>query len=126
MRFVRRDIRDVWAKIKEPLSKTIHPDNLIEEIYHECRSNTLFIFTVEEGFIVVKETLLDTGDKDLWVFIAYGEGVNLFEKYEADLDELAKMSGCNRISFSTQRKGWERLLSDKWVVNSIEYTKRLT
>lgn len=125
MRFVQKDIREEWSRIKDSLSKILFSSDSIEEVYHKCRTKEAFLFVVPEGYIIVNEFKDDDGQKVLFLWAAYGEGINLIKEYEQDIDELAKMIGASKVAFRTIRKGFERVLSDKWSVAHIEYRKRI-
>ncbi|MGI0011621.1 MAG: hypothetical protein ACREAE_09505 [Nitrosopumilaceae archaeon] len=125
MRFVKKDIREEWSRIKDSLTKTLHPSDSLEELYHKCRNEQAFLFVVPEGYIIVDEFNDDDGQKVLFLWVVYGEGKNLIIEYEKDIDELAHMIGATKIAFRTLRKGFEKVLSDKWYVEHIEYRKRV-
>lgn len=126
MRFQLTDIRLKWDEIHESLCDTLHPSERVEEVYYKCRAKKAFLFLCEEGYIVVEELFEEPESKILHVWIAYGKGTNLLEKYNEDINQLAKSVGANKITFRTQRKGFERALPDGWCMDHIEYQKRVS
>lgn len=123
MRFVQKDIREEWPKIKDSLASILFQSDSLEELYHLCRTKEAFLFTVPEGYVIFREIKDDAGDKVLFIWAAYCKG--LIEKYEQDIDELARMIKAKKVVFRTVRKGFEKVLSDKWSVSFVEYMKKV-
>ena len=49
-----------------------------------------------------------------WIYLAYGSGDGLVQKYEPQIVALARMCGCGYVMFRAARRGWRRHLSPCW------------
>lgn len=123
MRLVQKDIREEWANIKDSLASILFPSDTLEEVYHLCRAKQAFLFVVPEGYVIFREIKDDSGERVLFIWAAYCKGS--IEKYEKDIDELARTIKANKIVFRTTRKGFEKVLSSDWSVNYVEYMKKV-
>ena len=127
MRLQSADIREHYDRIRDALdevrritAETWRP----EDVYAACVNAQAFFYVADDGFVVVKP-LRDaySGEQYLHVWIAWGDGVDLVERYKSEVDKLAAVAGCNRIELVSPRRGWERVAG--WSVKSVTYERRL-
>lgn len=123
MKLTYKDIREEWDNIKDSLKEILFPSDSLEEVYHLCRIKQAFLFTVPEGYIIFREFKNDSGERVLFIWAANCKG--LIQKYETDIDELARMIKADKIAFRTTRKGFEKVLSDNWSISYVEFIKKV-
>ena len=111
MKYQAVDIRSVWDEIR-PAIIDIHKkmpwsDWRPEDIYAACLSGQAAVFTqgdteASKSFCVIRvDTCEQTGDKSLFIWIAWSPdepGANAVFK---DVDRMALDSGCKTIDFIT-------------------------
>jgi hypothetical protein len=88
---------------------------LPEDIFSACSRSEAFVFVGEHGLVVVKPMIDDfSGEHFLLVWLAYGEGGECIDTYQADLIEIAKSAGCSKLQFwrrpklDVSAKGWRK------------------
>lgn len=83
----------------------------VEEVYGKLVVEEKAIYMeFPEGFLIwsVHQRAQETV-RTLWLLLAYGVGTGVMTKYVPTMDELARVNGCSRIAFSTEREGWHRI-----------------
>lgn len=120
---VKHDVREVWEKIL-PGIESIHSslpwkEWRIEDVYAECLSGESGIFTKEgeedpgKSFFVARvNTNPSTGQRVLFLWIAWSPEELGAEAIRDDLEKLALGEGCTAIEFITNE------------VKLVEYAKK--
>ncbi len=122
---IAADIRKeekVMAALREMY--TLWGLNPPEEVYYECRAGLAHLYLCDdEAFIILKERT----ENDLFIWIAYGfnNGGGLIDKYVPEIEELGRKIGAKTLSFQTPRKGFDKVLSNRWKGRFIEYSMRI-
>lgn len=120
------DIRLAWPKIKDQVASILQGDDRPEELYAQCRLGNASLFTADDGFVVLRKTECpDTGEKECLVWVAYGSGENMIQRYLAELREIAKSTGCVALVCRTRREGLLELLGPQWSMRHAEYSTRI-
>jgi hypothetical protein len=109
---VKHDVREVWDRIL-PGIESIHSslpwtEWRIEDVYAECLSGESAIFTKEgeedagRSFFVAKVKINpSTGQRVLFLWIAWSPEETGAEAIRDDLEQLALGEGCTAIEFIT-------------------------
>jgi Fe2+ transport system protein FeoA len=114
LHYIPKDqLRSHWDYVKHGLELVRakgHTEWIVEDVYCDCYENRsmLFIGMVDNkpiGFVVLQPM----GDT-LHVWSAWST-INdniLFQQAFQEIQAIAKQGGKSRVTFSSQRKGWER------------------
>lgn len=114
------DIRRHWLDIRDKVEEIC---GHCEEIYAQCRFGRAQLYVVHDGFVVLRETsVAETGAKECLVWIAYGTGVDMIERYLPELRKIAADAGCESIYFRRLKQG---AADDGWVKRFTEYSMRV-
>jgi hypothetical protein len=119
MALVHTDYRAVWEQILPGVRRALeHQCEGLrpEDVYCALKTQQAFLFTCDEGFLVLRETPNDnTGLRDLLIWIAHmdGEG-SMIKKYASEVDEIAKKANLSGIQIASMRPGYERALPEGW------------
>ena len=106
-------LRTHWEFIKEGLEIVRtkgHMEWIIEDVYCDCYENRsmLFIGLADNkavGFVVLQPI----GDTlHIWATWSTLNDQTLFYQAWQEIQQIAKQGGKSRVTFSSQRKGWER------------------
>lgn len=123
---IRQDPRVMDALRKMYAEWSINPP---EEVYHECRSGKATLFLCDdEGFVILKSRVDEATLEDdlfIWIGFSFVEYPGMLNKFLPEIEKLGKELGAKTVSFQTPRKGFERILSDRWKGKFTEYSVRI-
>lgn len=115
------DIRQEWDRIKDAVA-ALCTDDRPEDVYAACKHDAATLLVCEEGFaVVVLETAQHTGQKQLFVWKCHCPGG--LEKYQSELDEIARKYGASSMYMSSRRKGWQN--TPGWDEDTTFYRRAL-
>lgn len=110
--------QDYWAQIKPyVVDLCSYSDILPEDVYALLKYNHATLFIEEDVFLILQELQDSNGDKKLHVYMSAAlknTTESLLHKYQEEVDELARNIGAKKITFDTDRKGFERSLPPGW------------
>ena len=105
------DIRKCWERILPGLlavKDKCQPEWKPEDVYHACRNGDARAFVAPDCFAILKKQVNEfTGEKELFVWIAHGEGF-VQDKGMKEIRSIARGMGAVRIEMHSPRKGFER------------------
>jgi hypothetical protein len=114
LHYIPKDkLREHWGYVKHGLElvrQRGHMEWIIEDIYCDCYENRsmLFVGLVDNkpvGFVVLQPI----GDTlHVWATWSTLNDETLFYQAWQEIQAIAKQGGKSRVTFSSQRKGWER------------------
>ena len=112
-RFKLIDIRLAWGNIKpvvEDLKNKHHLDWRTEDIYAQCLMGKAFLYTCNDGFVIVKpQENQFTLDKELFVWICYSKHNDGLTEYRQDINAIAKTIYAKSIVFESTRDGFRKI-----------------
>ena len=86
-----------------------------EDVYTSIKIGESILLLGDEGFVVfqVRQDKY-TGTKQFFVWLGYSfdPSVNILEYSHRQLLNIAKQYGCEMMTFSSTRRGWERRAKD--------------
>ena len=110
------ELAEIWPKVRDPLDRLyrkVKSDGWIpEDVYALCASNAATLYVNEGvwiGFMVLQIIPRYT-KRSLHVWLLHVERAP--EEFMGELRELAKAHGCEKITFRSPRRGWERRAQD--------------
>jgi hypothetical protein len=106
-------LRTHWEFIKEGLEIVRtkgHMEWIVEDVYCDCYENRSMIFMgivndKPEGFIVLQPI---GNTLHIWATWSRIFDYDIFTKGLEEVKAIARQGGKTRVTFSSQRKGWER------------------
>ena len=109
------ELHDYWPLVKEGLEAVrnrVSDTWIAEDVYAALRSgvSTLHIgYDGEDydGFVVLSQ-MQDYDGPKLFIWIAYGKGKNVVERYMAEIEKMARKINARKIRVSSTRKGWSK------------------
>lgn len=110
-----RNIDDHWPRVRQGLERIIAktaPDWMPEHVYLALVSGAANLLMVNEGesFVIWQRYPGDDLRGLFFVLAAEGEGLRRYgDEVHAELERLARASGCRKMRMMSPRKGWERL-----------------
>ena len=114
LNYVPKDqLRSHWDYVKHGLElvrQRGHTSWIVEDVYCDCYENRsmLFVGLVDNkpvGFVVLQPI----GDTlHIWATWSTLNDETLFYQAWQEIQSIAKQGGKSRVTFSSQRKGWER------------------
>ena len=114
LHYIPKDqLRSHWDYVKHGLELVRvkgHMEWIIEDVYCDCYENRsmLFVGLVDNkpvGFVVLQPI----GDTlHIWATWSTLNDETLFYQAWQEIQAIAKQGGKSRVTFSSQRKGWER------------------
>ena len=114
LHYIPKDnLRQHWDYVKHGLELVRargHNNWIVEDIYCDCYENRsmLFIGIINNkavGFVVLQPV----GDAlHVWASWSTINDLTLFQQAWQEIQQIAKQGNKTRITFSSQRKGWER------------------
>ena len=114
------DLGSVWEWVRAGLVKTIartHERYLPEDVYHALRSNTAWLFKIEDiGFVVFREET-DPDGKVLYVWVLWVErnaGISYKDEIWSAIDATAAKQKAKRIRWQSPRR-WDAWPDSKLV-----------
>ena len=114
LHYIPKDkLREHWDYVKHGLELVRakgHTSWIVEDVYCDCYENRsmLFIGLVDSkavGFVILQPI----GDTlHVWATWSTLNDKTLFYQAWQEIQSIAKQGGKSRVTFSSQRKGWER------------------
>jgi hypothetical protein len=114
LHYIPKDqLRSHWDYVKHGLElvrQRGHTQWIVEDVYCDCYENRsmLFVGLVDNkavGFVVLQPI----GDTlHVWASWSTINDNTLFHQAWQEIQAIAKQGGKSRVTFSSQRKGWER------------------
>lgn len=85
----------------------------IAHVQAECEAGRAQPLVSPDGVMVVGARGAEDGPQ-LWIWMAAGFKPGAFLRAESALDAIARDMGARSIGFRPARRGWSRLVGDKW------------
>jgi hypothetical protein len=114
LHYIPKDkLREHWDYVKHGLELVRakgHTSWIVEDVYCDCYENRsmLFVGMIDNkpvGFVVLQPI----GDTlHVWATWSTLNDKTLFYQAWQEIQAIAKQGGKSRVTFSSQRKGWER------------------
>ena len=109
----KQDLRQHWDYVKHGLELVRakgHTEWIVEDVYCDCYENRsmLFIGIIDKqpvGFVVLQPI---GNTLHVWATWSTLNDKTLFYQAWQEIQEIAKQGGKYKVTFSSQRKGWER------------------
>jgi hypothetical protein len=109
----KENLRQHWDYVKHGLELVRakgHTSWIVEDVYCDCYENRsmLFIGMIDKkavGFVVL-QPLGDT--LHVWASWSTINDITLFQQAFQEIQAIAKQGGKSKVTFNSQRKGWER------------------
>ena len=114
LHYIPKDqLRTHWDYVKHGLELVRakgHTEWIVEDVYCDCYENRsmLFIGMVDNkpiGFVVLQPI---GNTLHVWATWSTLNDKTLFQQAWQEIQAIAKQGGKSRVTFSSQRKGWER------------------
>ena len=114
LHYIPKDkLREHWDYVKHGLELVRakgHTSWIVEDVYCDCYENRsmLFIGMIDNkavGFVVL-QPLGDT--LHVWASWSTINVITLFQQAFQEIQAIAKQGGKSKVTFNSQRKGWER------------------
>lgn len=114
LHYISKDnLRQHWDYVKHGLELVRakgHTEWIVEDVYCDCYENRsmLFIGIVEHkpvGFVVLQPI---ANTLHVWATWSTLNDKTLFQQAWQEIQAIAKQGGKSKVTFSSQRKGWER------------------
>jgi hypothetical protein len=114
LHYIPKDnLRQHWDYVKHGLELVRakgHTQWIVEDVYCDCYENRsmLFMGMIDKqpvGFVVL-QPIADT--LHVWATWSTLNDETLFYQAWQEIQSIAKQGGKSRVTFSSQRKGWER------------------
>lgn len=125
MKLLSQPIEQNWDKIKDLVTTVIEGTRCRpEDIYAACRYGHAHLFMSDDGFMILQEqTHVMDKAKVLYIWVAhrFDNKVGLINEYKDEVLEIAKSIGAKRISFSTTRLGFSKVVPEGYRVSDIIY-----
>jgi len=114
LHYIPKDqLRSHWDYVKHGLELVRakgHTEWIVEDVYCDCYENRsmLFVGMIDNkpvGFVVLQPI----GDTlHVWASWSTINDITLFQQAFQEIQAIAKQGGKSKVTFSSQRKGWER------------------
>ena len=114
LHYIPKDkLREHWDYVKHGLELVRqhgHTQWIVEDVYCDCYENRSMIFMgivndKPEGFIVLQPV---GNALHIWATWSRIFDYDIFTKGLEEVKAIARQGGKTRVTFSSQRKGWER------------------
>jgi len=114
LNYIPKDqLRTHWEYVKHGLEivrSKGHPEWIVEDVYCDCYENRsmLFIGVIDQQPVglVILQPIADA--LHIWATWSTLNDATLFYQAWQEIQQIAKQGGKSRVTFSSQRKGWER------------------
>jgi len=114
LNYIPKDqLRTHWEYVKHGLEivrSKGHPEWIVEDVYCDCYENRsmLFIGVIDQQPVglVILQPIADA--LHIWATWSTLNNQTLFYQAWQEIQQIAKQGGKSRVTFSSQRKGWER------------------
>jgi len=109
----KQDLRQHWDYVKHGLELVRakgHTEWIVEDVYCDCYENRsmLFMGIIDKqpvGFVVLQPI---GNTLHVWATWSTLNDKTLFYQVWQEIQAIAKQGGKSKVTFSSQRKGWER------------------
>jgi len=109
----KQNLRQHWDYVKHGLELVRskgHTEWIVEDVYCDCYENRsmLFIGIIDKqpvGFVVLQPV---GNALHVWATWSTLNDKTLFHQAWQEIQAIAKQGGKSKVTFSSQRKGWER------------------
>jgi hypothetical protein len=114
LNYIPKDqLRSHWNYVKHGLELVRakgHTEWIVEDVYCDCYENRsmLFVGMIDNkpiGFVVLQPI---GNTLHVWATWSTLNDKTLFQQAWQEIQAIAKQGGKSRVTFSSQRKGWER------------------
>ncbi len=114
LNYIPKDqLRTHWEYVKHGLEivrSKGHPEWIVEDVYCDCYENRsmLFIGVIDQqpvGLVILQPI---ANALHIWATWSTLNDQTLFYQAWQEIQQIAKQGGKSRVTFSSQRKGWER------------------
>lgn len=110
------DVRQVWDSILPGLmhiKKVCNAPWRPEDLYAQCIAGRMHCFKPDacgHDFVLLTQNVSSyTGLAYLLVVVAYSKEGDAIEKFQSEIDAIAREAGCSSVEFHSPRRGWERM-----------------
>jgi len=114
LNYIPKDqLRSHWDYVKHGLELVRakgHTEWIVEDVYCDCFENRsmLFMGIIDNkpvGFVVLQPI---GNALHVWASWSTINDISLFQQAFQEIQAIAKQGGKSKVTFSSQRKGWER------------------
>lgn len=114
LHYIPKDqLRNHWDYVKHGLELVRakgHNEWIVEDVYCDCYENRsmLFIGIIEHkpvGFVVLQPI---GNTLHVWAAWSTINDDTLFQQASLEIQQIAKQGGKSKVTFTSQRRGWER------------------
>jgi hypothetical protein len=106
-----QDLHHVWPEVRKGLTQVrakCVSDWIEEDIYAALRQGSALLYIDLPAFVVVNVIPSYSGKKELFVWAAYGEGIDPGSEYNPEVDSIAEGLECQHVTFFSSRRGWAK------------------
>lgn len=107
------NIRDHWDRIRPGVQCVISlskADYRPEDVYAACVQGLAALYVDDPGFVILAPQVnVFTGRRELLVWIAWAEGNGLIERYQPEIDDIARREGFEALVCWSNRRGFGRV-----------------
>jgi hypothetical protein len=110
------DVRGVWGAVLpglEEIHRLTSPEWRPEDLYAGCVSGRMHLFkpdaTGNDFVLLTRNVSGYSGKAYLLVVAAFSKDGDAVAKFQSEIEDIARESGCAAIEFCSPRKGWNRL-----------------
>lgn len=115
----------IEGRVRETLARTGECDTA-ETVLVALKNGDAKLFVAEDGFVIWTIRVCPrSAERTLWIWLAWGDGGRMIERYQDELTVLAQLAGAGRVAFSSPRRGYERALDSSWKPVCTEYERRV-
>ncbi len=114
LHYIPKDqLRQHWNFVKEGLEivrSKGHFEWLVEDVYCDCYENRSMLFIgIHENYPIGFIVLQPNGNSvHIWATWSKANDKNIMLECWEEVKQIVKNGNANKITFSSQRKGWER------------------
>jgi hypothetical protein len=109
----KQDLRQHWDYVKHGLELVRakgHTDWIVEDVYCDCYENRsmLFMGIIDKqpvGFVVLQPI---GNTLHVWATWSTINDDAIFQQASKEIQEIARQGGKSKVTFTSQRRGWER------------------
>jgi len=109
----KQDLRQHWDYVKHGLELVRakgHNEWIVEDVYCDCYENRsmLFIGIIDKqpvGFVVLQPI---GNTLHVWATWSTINDDAIFQQASKEIQEIARQGGKSKVTFTSQRRGWER------------------
>jgi len=109
----KQDLRQHWDYVKHGLELVRakgHTEWIVEDVYCDCYENRsmLFIGIIDKqpvGFVVLQPI---GNTLHVWATWSTINDDAIFQQASKEIQEIARQGGKSKVTFTSQRRGWER------------------